>query len=312
MPVSDDEFAYLRHRLARLEMIVSSLIAFDADVDVGDEFIWQLRHGKLKSPYLEDDFLHRVLRELRQRPSRLLPLEKRLATLEAKSNATSDEHRVLQHELHGFLAIQTLGLNLTDVPLPRYLPMRVYLSEANASQVEAVSGALQSFAEGLGFTISDEFPEEKGSWFKKWFAKTKEAVTQPEVMCRLEKMERALEMKRLHEPQAEIDKKQAEAVATLVKSLEGIPTAAMQIGSLLFVKLQSPDGKPCIQVRSLTQRELVHLERNPKVLASPSDVFQRLAEVDNADGNNANQLHDSAYTLPSPSSNDTRGRLTQG
>ena len=292
-------------------MIVSSLIAFDADVDVGDEFFWQLRYGKLKSPYLEDDFLHRVLRELRQRPSRLLLLEKRLATLEAKSNATSDEHRVLQHEMHGFLAIQTLGLNLTDVPLPRYVPMRVYLSEADASQVEAVSGALQSFAEGSGFTISDEFPEEKGSWFKKWFGKTKEAVTQPEVVCRLEKMERALEMKRLHEPQAEIDKKQAEAVATLVKSLEGIPTAAMQIGSLLFVKLQSPDGKPCIQVRSLTQRELVHLERNPKVLASPSDVFQRLAEVGNADGNKADQLPHSAYTLASPSSNDTRGRLTQ-
>jgi hypothetical protein len=57
------------------------------------------------------------------------------------------------------------------------------------------------------------------------------------VLERLEKIERAVELKGLGQPQAEIDKKQAAPVASLLKAVEKIPKAAIQAGSILLVKL---------------------------------------------------------------------------
>lgn len=196
-------------------------------------------------------------------------------------NSLRNDHLSLQEDVHGFFAIQTLGLNVAAVPLPRFIPVRVYLSEDDPQQVREVSSALEQLTEAFGFVYSDEFPEEKGSFWKKWFAKTKDVASQPEVAERLKKIERALEMKGLHEPQADIDKKEADAVATLAKAVENVPNAAIQAGSVLLLKIENPDHGPCIQARTLTQREMILLERNQKLLASPHDLLEKLSEACN-------------------------------
>lgn len=201
--------------------------------------------------------------------------------LNAAVSSLRTDHQALQENVHGFFAIQTFGLDVADVPLPRFMPVRVYLSEDDRQQVRAVSSALEQLMEAFGFTFSDEFPEEKGSFWKKWFAKTTDVASQPEVAERLKKIERALEMKGLHEPQADIDKKEADAVATLAKAVENIPNAALQAGSVLLVKTNNPVHGPCIQARTLTQREMILLEKNQKLLASPHDLLEKLSEASN-------------------------------
>lgn len=168
-------------------------------------------------------------------------------------------------------------IDTSAVRLPRFIPLRAYLSESPA-HVEDVSRAITSLVEAFGFEIADDFPAIHGSWFKSWFAKLGETATQPEVAARLVKVERALELKGLEAPQAEIDAKQAEAVAKLMSSIENVPNAALQVGSILLVKLTKGDG-PVVQVRTLTQRELIQLENNQNLLTSPSTVLDRLAEL---------------------------------
>jgi hypothetical protein len=191
-------------------------------------------------------------------------------------------HRVLQTDVHSYLVAQSMGIDLNDLPLPRFIPVRVYLSEASQRDVDRVTKAVTQLSEVFGFTVSDEFPAKSGSWWKKWFVKTKEVATQPEVQQRIEKLERALELKGLAQPQANVDKTEAEAVATLVKAVENSPNVAIQAGSLLLVKT-TQNGQNCLQVRTLTQRELIHLEKHQDLLTSPSTVMSQLAGISRSD-----------------------------
>jgi len=184
----------------------------------------------------------------------------------------------LSANTHEWLAVQSLGIDSSKARLSRFLPLRAYLSEVHGDTVEDISQAIGSVLEAFGFEIADEFPAEHGSWYKKWFAKTTEVMTQPEVAERLAKLERALELKGLGRPQAEIDEKQAAAVSHLITAVKDTPNAAIQVGSILLIKLSGPNGA-AIKVRTLTQMELIHLENNQSLLDSPSDLLERLSDV---------------------------------
>jgi hypothetical protein len=82
---------------------------------------------------------------------------------------------------------------------------------------------------------------------------------------RLSKIERAVELRGLGLPQAEIDEKQASAVSALINAIGSIPSAAIQSGSILLLKL-TVDGQATIQVRTLSQREMIVLENHQDCL----------------------------------------------
>jgi hypothetical protein len=63
-----------------------------------------------------------------------------------------------------------------------------------------------------------------------------------------------------------------------VKATENSAHVAIQVGSLLFVKTNH-NGQNCIQARTLTQRELTHLEKHQDLLTSPSTVMSELAGI---------------------------------
>ena len=81
----------------------------------------------------------------------------------------------------------------------------------------------------------------------------------------------------LGQPQAEIDAKQADAVSKLITALKDYPYGAMQVGSILLIKTNG--NRPSIQAKTLTQKELIHLENNQDLLASPATLLQRLSEI---------------------------------
>jgi hypothetical protein len=181
----------------------------------------------------------------------------------------------VQVEIHSLLAIQALGLPTERVQSIRFVPVRAYIDQTPDGAIAAISAALSEVLSAYGFNVADEFPEIKGSWFKKWFAKSKEALSQPEVLERLEKIERAIEIKAIDRPQADVDEKQAGAIAKLIKAPDKVPNAAVQAGSVLVVKLTTPKG-PIIQARTLSQEEMVELENNQLLLQDPSEVLGKL------------------------------------
>ncbi|MER8622896.1 hypothetical protein [Mesorhizobium sp. M1143] len=200
-----------------------------------------------------------------------LRLDDRITELQNKQLETS-------REIHSWLTVQSMGLDTSDIPLTRFIPLKVYLSETENVSVTEVAAALSSLVEAVGFEVSDEFPGIKGSWYQKWFARTKDVATSDAVKERLAKVERALEIKGLALPQAEADEKLASAVEKLSKATEHVPSTAMQVGSILFVKVTKDDA-PAIHVRTLTAVEMIQLENNPDLLSSPRDILQKLASL---------------------------------
>ena len=249
------------NRLELLVLTMFSSETWDTDDVLYDEFLRILRRHaiqEMESPR-DEEFLHLVERLLRRRPVERHPLDQRLSSLEEQSSnafamfenvqarveeqvatlrasvSTSIEnisaevalstkaHAELKEDVHGYLVLQSLGVDLSDAPLPRFVPIRVYLSEADSKRTHSVSNAVRHLLDVYGFSISDDFPEESGSWWKKWFAKTRDVATQPEVIERLKKIERAVELQGLYKPQSEINRNEAEAVAALIKAVENVP-----------------------------------------------------------------------------------------
>lgn len=271
----------LAQRVRRLELLFFTLLVSLGDDGYDDE-LW-FESGHLFRRYRERDFfdhpefdffLERLQdRRRRQQPESLVrqieDLRREVASLKGK---TDD----LQIDTHSFLAIQALGLPTERVQSVRFVPVRAYIDETPEGAIDSISTALEQVLVAYGFAVADEFPEIKGSWFKKWFAKSKEALSQPEVIERLEKIERAVEIKAIDRPQADVDEKQAGAIAKLIKCLEKVPNAAVQAGSVLVVKLTTPNG-PIIQARTLSQEEMIELENNQLLLQDPADVLRKLS-----------------------------------
>lgn len=297
----------LNRKLKRLEFLIMALVASDGIGFGGapeELFYLFRRYFRDREEFRNDKefyrFFEHFLHESRERGSGLRDFvrgleqkmgetqsearhhyersEEKIGSLAKSVDTIEKRQKSTDKELHNYLIYQYLGEDVSSIKLDRFIPVRVYLSDENETDIREVSSAIDNLLAAFGFEFSDDFPAEKGSWWKKWFAKSKEVATQPEVADRLEKIERALELKGLHKPQAEVDKAQAEAIAALTAATKDIPNVAIQAGSILLVKTMDGNQSPCLQVRTLSTKELIYLENNQHLLCKPATVMQSLSQ----------------------------------
>lgn len=283
--VAPQDSRTLAQRVRRLEFLLFSLLLSLGDESDDEELWFEIRHffrrGRdrdfLDEPRFEF-FMDRLFK--RRRRSQPESLMHQVEQLQSEVRALKAKTDTVQIETHSLLAIQALGLPTERVQSTRFVPVRAYIDQTPEGAIDAISAAITDVLAAYGFSVADEFPEIRGSWFKKWFAKSKEALSQPEVIERLEKIERAVELKAIDKPQADVDEKQANAIANLIKALENVPNAAVQAGSVLVVKLTTSSG-PVIQARTLSQGEMVELENNQLMLQDPAEVLGKLTTACN-------------------------------
>lgn len=286
MTKKDDELQILQRRVDRLEQALIALIGWDEYEDTGPPGRPRPSFLRPKSDDAFHEHLYYLIKDRWCDPfnywGELVP---RLSQLQEEIKTNAEVAAESRRDTNAYLALLTMGIDLTDTPLRRYIPVRAYLSEGDSVAVDSLTKALRELAEAFGFVVSDEFPPELGSWYQKLFMKTKDLATQPEVADRLNKIEKALELQGIDKPQADVDKAKSEAVVNLAKAADGQKQAAMQCGSILLVKTTAPNGESCMQVRTLTQRELAYLEKHQAMLKSPDSVLERLSQLAAADGN---------------------------
>ena len=300
-------------RLRRLEQLVLALLLAESEAPDKDRGLYrsgwehaQLSYGDYLSPDFE--FTQRLIGSRRRIQYELDNLREEIKSLKRLESEISEiktmlrdfkiqlrkeignelsgirkKFEALQIETHSLLAIQALGLPVDHVQSIRFVPVRAYIDTTPPGAIDAISTALQELLVAFGFLWADEFPAVRGSWFKKWFAKSKEVLSQPEVLERLKKLERAVEIKAIDSPQADVDDRQASAIAKLIKSLEKVPNAAVQAGSVLVVKVATPNGS-VIQARSLSQGEMLELENNQLLLQEPQSVLYKLTAACSSKG----------------------------
>lgn len=182
-----------------------------------------------------------------------------------------EEDNVIVQE---YLIALSSGIDSNIIPLPRYVSIRIYLN--NGKKYKEVLDAVQKLTKSISITILKKYEPKLGSWFQKQIARTIDAITKDELVKRLEKAERALELTHINKVQSEIDSNLGAAAASVILSLKEEENAAIQIGSLLIVKI-TENGNSRITTRTLTQKELVQIESEPSLMNYPNNILEDLS-----------------------------------
>lgn len=167
------------------------------------------------------------------------------------------------------------ALTHSGAPVQLPVPVRIWL-ENESSSVE-VQDAVKDLLDSHGFVVARAYPPKQGSWYRSFAFRLRRASTSDEMRRRMEKLERGIELQLVTKNQAQVDQAQGDAVAKLLAALQDSPTALIQIGSVLLVKI---DGVP--MVRNLTQTEIALLDRNPSLLDNPRSALCALNDAADA------------------------------
>lgn len=218
----------------------------------------------------EDEDEERSALERLRRTTKLLAL-----TVGDHERIQRRRRRDLQYIVGEWISRESLGIDTAAVPLPRLLPVRIHLTRPPESE-HAFLDALRQFADIMGFVLSIEYSPELGSWLKRLFLRTREFLTQEEVRERAALGEKALEVALLGKAQAEMDLNRAQGAAAILAALQPDENAAVQIGTILLVRYTDEEGKSQTRVQTLTQRELLHLEKHQELLDRPRELLLAL------------------------------------
>jgi hypothetical protein len=124
----------------------------------------------------------------------------------------------------------------------------------------------------LDFDYYIEVADEESSWYKELILKLRQIFTHKQVTQRFEKVEDALESQYLSKPQAEANMHQAQGAAALIDALKTTDEAWIQAGSLLMIKTKRPDGKSCVQARTLSLKQMRAIEEDRNILRDPERI----------------------------------------
>jgi hypothetical protein len=197
----------------------------------------------------------------------LAALYRRIDTLTKQA----DEIQVRQLE-----SLQVLSASdaLANDSFRRVVPSSIYLGNVDVEAATRLQEALREAANEIGFEIVHEGPLEFGSIFQRLFAKTKEAMKSDEVQLRLQKLERALELKHLDSVQATTDLALSKAAKNISDILSKQDEGIVCLGSVYGIKVRHA---PLIII-ALSQEEMLAIAKDPSLKRSPDKLLEILTE----------------------------------
>lgn len=170
----------------------------------------------------------------------------------------------------------------------RQISLNAYLATEDERVAGSVFAALDNLAAVMGYGEVHEIEIKRGSFWRRANAWSKKILSSEELNSRLVKVERAVEIAYLDEQQADVNAKESASVTQLIQSLESVPEACLQVGSLLILKRTSANGAASVVARRLSQMEVRALERYPEIQGNPAKVLDALATVVDVDSGTEN------------------------
>lgn len=163
-----------------------------------------------------------------------------------------------------------------DTDAFQFISTQIYLNTSKSLEIDEVKKALLDFFEAFDLEIEIDFPAKISSWYKRFFLRAKDVASSSEFQSRVEKAERALELKLLQREQSEIDKNQAEAVSRLLDSLNKTEDGGvLSVGSILVVKRKR---EPAIAY-TLTPEQMIYIQKNPSLIYNSEKVIESISQI---------------------------------
>ena len=170
---------------------------------------------------------------------------------------------------------RTLRKSQNHKPITEHAEGHVFIDTDNIKMAEFVFDAYTSFAQALGFTITEEGTFEKGSWIKKGIKMVQEFFKKEEVREIYQKGKRSLELAYIEKTQAEIDGLKVSAAAQLLTSVKDTSNVAIKLGSIVLIK-RVTNGQEQTLIFDLTDEQRQNLEKNGFLLNQPHELLKYL------------------------------------
>ncbi|WP_410659573.1 hypothetical protein [Amycolatopsis sp. lyj-112] len=142
-----------------------------------------------------------------------------------------------------------------------WAPVSVYTA---ADEGTALKDAVVRVLREFGLEVAVEEPPVRGSWWQRFWARSREVADSEPVRDRLAKLERALELEALGKRQAEIDKAKAEAVAALHAVVKEQENAVVRLGSIVMIKKAGD-----LVVFTVSEMQAAVMEKHSELLRDP-------------------------------------------
>ncbi|MFI7122108.1 hypothetical protein [Amycolatopsis sp. NPDC049868] len=170
-----------------------------------------------------------------------------------------------------------------------WAPASVYTSADEGTVLkDAVVRVLREF----GLEVAVEEPSVRGSWWQRFWARSREVAESEPVRDRLAKLERALELEGLGKRQAEIDKAKADAVAALHAVVKEQENAIVRMGSIVMIKKAGD-----LVVFTVSEMQAAVLEKHSELLRDPVAALRFLHD---GQPSGQNDWHLAAGPNPTP------------
>jgi hypothetical protein len=186
----------------------------------------------------------------------------------------------IQDNLYGFMSDVSMGLRPSKSKIHRYVPVRFYFSDMPKDKVADFYKALHNFLEAWELQPAlGNYNPRFGSFWEDVKGVTWKRLTRNQLEEKLQELEDILRLHTQEKVQAEIDKDKAEATAALLSQLPSDAYGAFQVGSIMVLKDFTDDRKPTIQVLTLSDMQVMKLNRNPHMIhTTPIQLLEILAD----------------------------------
>lgn len=136
--------------------------------------------------------------------------------------------------------------------------------------------AADRLAQEIGLMPPDEIDRRQGSWWRRAETGLIAGLTSDQVLERLQKAERALELVALGERQAGVTSQLADAAAVVMGELRELDRGVVKVGSLLGVKYHDGHG-PVVLMKELSHVEMRALDHFSGITAHPERIMDLLS-----------------------------------
>jgi hypothetical protein len=126
----------------------------------------------------------------------------------------------------------------------------------------------------VGLETVETSDVERGSWHRRWRLRHTKDEGLRRLTALATKAQRAGELHVVQQVRAQADEHEANAVASVIRALDGVDSAVVQLSSVVIVKHQS--GLVC---RVLSEREISILADHPELLKAPAELCQLLSTM---------------------------------
>jgi len=179
-----------------------------------------------------------------------------------------DQIYILQNAFNEYISFNSINSNYKNRKLTRHVPMNVFIGTDDEKRIKAIHDKMMALVDVLGFRFYN--PNKKPLHMSERMCVSKEEITIQEVYDKFYCLYDAIYSKKYQSAEME------EVVIEFLNEAAKVNEVTVKIGSLLLVQKPGEHKRPEITALKLSISNMIHLDKNPKLLKDPVQLLKEL------------------------------------